>query len=382
MRRNNILENVTFTTGGYVAWWDGSVNSAEGFSYSDYIPLVLGKQYIGCNPLVNQIAVFDSNKDFVIGYETCERMILALNRGTIPKTAAYFVISLWTGNEVGLKLYQLEPWEKVEVVVGKDDTSDFNTILEANLATWDAIEPVITVKAGTYDIIKEFEYVYGANYFINYTGYEGKPENPENPKDDFRYYTGIFLQNNAKYIFHPVSNVVCTVDDSMAETISKQFCPFNVRSGEIIGLNLTAKNTRYAIHDDFGQLYSIYNKHYFRNCTIKYEGTNEDNRDKCIGAGTGTNCDILIENCILTCDSNNSNHMVSYHNYDYMGVSNLVIRGCKIATGILITSHGPSVMKSTAHIYDNVIGGEIEEKFEDDPANWEVIAENNVITTA
>ena len=128
----------------------------------------------------------------------------------------------------------------------------------------------VVVKPGTYDLTAEF-----SDHITAQSG------------------SGIKLSNGIKLIFEAGSYVKAKIEPA-TDYSQNNFEPFySAGDFEIIGLNISAKNTRYCVHDESGGIGTQH--HIYRNCKMKYR--NDATRPiyaQCIGGGMGAHTFIEI----------------------------------------------------------------------------------------
>lgn len=128
----------------------------------------------------------------------------------------------------------------------------------------------VVVKPGTYDLTAEFSDHITAQYG-----------------------SGIKLSNGIKLIFEAGSYVKAEIETA-TEYSQNDFEPFySAGDFEIIGLNISAKNTRYCVHDESGGIGTQH--HIYRNCRMKYRNDSTNTHySQCIGGGMGEHTFIEI----------------------------------------------------------------------------------------
>lgn len=151
----------------------------------------------------------------------------------------------------------------------------------------------VVVHPGTYDLTQEF-----ADHISAKSG------------------TGIVLQNGIRIIFEAGSYVKAEIEKGTGYSQYK-FEPFVSRGDfELIGLNISAKNTRYCVHDEHNGQGTYH--HIYRNCVMKYRNTIQDTPFiQCIGGGLGEHGFIEINGGVY--DAHADSHpddevTISYHN--------------------------------------------------------------------
>lgn len=128
----------------------------------------------------------------------------------------------------------------------------------------------VVVKPGTYDLTAEF-----SDHITAQSG------------------SGIKLSNGIKLIFEAGSYVKAEIETA-TEYSQNYFEPFySAGDFEIIGLNISAKNTRYCVHDESGGVGTQH--HIYRNCQMKYRNdSTHPIYAQCIGGGMGEHTFIEI----------------------------------------------------------------------------------------
>lgn len=128
----------------------------------------------------------------------------------------------------------------------------------------------VVVKPGTYDLTAEF-----SDHITAQSG------------------SGIKLSNGIKLIFEAGSHVKAEIETA-TEYSQRNFEPFySAGDFEIVGLDISAKNTRYCIHDESGGTGTQH--HIYRNCRMKYRNdSTTPHYSQCIGGGMGEHTFIEI----------------------------------------------------------------------------------------
>lgn len=173
---------------------------------------------------------------------------------------------------------------KRTIVVGNDEDCDYTSITKAVNEAYRENVCNIVVKAGTYDIISEYQKEYGEAFFENYS-----------EKDTNK---GIVLKNSINILFSGNSKVVCKYTGGN-EKVMSIFSPFNSGEGgfTLDGLNIESKNVRYCFHDErFHSEDSYFNT--YRNCRFKQDNTQSNQTFRaCIGGGLGKNGHVVVDSC-------------------------------------------------------------------------------------
>lgn len=185
-----------------------------------------------------------------------------------------------------------------EIVVALDGTGDYTSFTKAIYETVDSGVPVI-VKRGNYNIVNEYIALFGSDVVNNLSD--------STDLNGFQY--GVRITNR-KVTFLSGSHLVC---DWSGYTVNSthRFCPIRVDcDAELIGLDLYAKGTFYAVHDDYGGNTPYTN--IYRFCRIIGEDLYNAN---CIGGGCGKYSRHILENCYF--DNNSDKNTLRYHNSLY-----------------------------------------------------------------
>ena len=132
---------------------------------------------------------------------------------------------------------------------------------------------------------------------------------------------GVPIGHGCRYFFDPSTHVICEyTGENTSVYLLNVFDSQNIGGDfEIYGLNLTAKNVKYAIHDECNSSVES-SKHVYKNCKIVLDntaiGTLSSNLAKCIGGGLGAYEEVSIDNCEFSTVNLNSEYLgadVSYH---------------------------------------------------------------------
>ena len=176
------------------------------------------------------------------------------------------------------------------------DYSSFTQAVKDNLNT--GIK--IVVYPGEYDIVSEYVEIWGETAVNSMA-------DSSSDFDGFQY--GVILRNR-EIEFMPGARLVCnwtghTVDGS------HRFSPIRVDYNVIIkGMNLTCRNTFYAIHDDYGLTSKPFTNEY-HDCIVNAENLVQQN---VIGGGCKKYSRHIIDNCYFNNGVNSNIHTVRYHN--------------------------------------------------------------------
>lgn len=199
---------------------------------------------------------------------------------------------------------------------------------------------IIELQAGDYDIVQEYEDEYGANYFVDYAGY-----NTSDPFD-----RGLWLDLGVEIRAEPGANIIFNYSGNNSDVIG-QFSPINlgmdcVLDGVTIDIN---QNCRYHVHDDFASASPRRaGTNIIENCIFKGYPT----QNGCIGGGFGMNAKYIIRNNIFP--EGFSGRSLFYHNNASADAQNeIIIYGNYAPTTIALFYYGASTEISKAIVHDN-----------------------------
>lgn len=209
-----------------------------------------------------------------------------------------------------------------EITVGTG--KDFTSLSKALEYAYNRGNCDVVVFSGTYDIYTEMG---GASYFDAWT------------YADTLTGGGLLVGNNCRYLFAPDAKVTFEYTGSN-NAVKGDFSPINAGNGdfELIGLNLRAKNCRYAIHDEMGRAGIYVNRtpvrHRYKGINLYIDNTENTaiSKRQCIGGGLGDATFIDIDGCKFESATPNIGN-VYWHNYGSGGVSSIHVTGCDFKTG-------------------------------------------------
>ncbi len=152
---------------------------------------------------------------------------------------------------------------------------------------------------------------------------------------------GVPIGNGCRYFFETGARIYCEYTGDNASDVVNYFSPLDSQnvSGdfEIYNLDLVAKNTCYALHDEADGAGSFC-KHIYKDCYIELDNTalgNSGNSiSKALGGGLGKYEEVIIENCVFkaTNPSKTSTDQddASYHgaNGSTFTDAKLIVSGC------------------------------------------------------
>lgn len=194
-----------------------------------------------------------------------------------------------------------------------------------------ATVPDITYKLINYHVDMYQEYIdyYGADFFINYTGYDGS--------SDYNL-RGYNLKFGDKLIADHRSSIKWTYDNSN-DKVCTYFSPLNMTMNNYVKdlyIKITDGSCRYIVHDDFA--WGKEGINHYDNC--KFEGKSKFEQG--IGGGFGFNSTYLIDTCkFINCGQD----ALTYHvNSETGGKNKYIVKDTYLTPGSSIrgTYHGTS----------------------------------------
>ena len=222
---------------------------------------------------------------------------------------------------------------KKDYVVDINGSGDFTSLTECVLTAIRTQNAHVLVMPGTYDIISEYQALYGNDFFTNY---------PQNPSD-----VGIMLRNGITVEFSPNAFVVCEYTGSNTN-VQNKFSPINAGPDgfTLINAHVTSKKVRYSVHDERSGNTDYYVNHYI-GCHFIHDKDSGSGYIQALGGGLGKNGKIIIEDCIFE-SNNETGAIVSYHNAQVSGArSDIVIKDTVINGTIRFSWYGESTLVST-----------------------------------
>lgn len=221
------------------------------------------------------------------------------------------------------------------IVVDRYGTGDYTSLTKA---LFDNVDSGIKIRVlpGTYDLVSEYETLFGES------AVKSMKDSDNTKFKGFQY--GIIIRNR-EIEFMPGAFVVCnwtgrTIDDT--HRFSAVRVDYNAK---IIGLNLVATATMYAIHDDYG-IGDPYTVEY-ENCYI--EGKLLLNAN-CIGGGCKTYSRHILKNCYFNNNASNSS-TVRYHNTSVAGaVPEIFVSNCYFNSWFTANWYGSQTSKMRVYV--------------------------------
>lgn len=272
---------------------------------------------------------------FNIGHVTsspCTQILFVPVFSTIDKKSKIYTRYL---NEVG-GVPTWTPWETQEqkvVIIAADGSGDFTSFTEGMLYATQYRGSHVYVMPGTYDIISEYESLYGASFFTNYS---------EQETDH-----GVRLWNDVVVEFCPNAKLVCNYQGNNTN-VQHLFSPLNSGSYGFTLINcvLEDHNVRYSMHDERGSQADYYHNKYI-GCRFKHDKGTGSGYIQAVGGGLGKNGLVEIENCIFESVTSEGS-IVSWHNSASVDArSQVFIRNSMIKGNARFSYYGPSTLIST-----------------------------------
>lgn len=225
---------------------------------------------------------------------------------------------------------------QTEIVIAQDGTGDFTSFTEGIKYATEIVNCHVTVMPGTYDIISEYEDLYGNDFFTNFSSSSSD--------------IGLVLKNNVVIEFSPNAYVVCDYNGDNTY-VQNLFSPLNsgIHGFTLINANVTSRKVRYTMHDERARSEDYYHNKYI-GCHFNHDKENGTGYRNCIGGGLGKNGLVEIENCIFE-NPSDMGYIVSYHNSVVEDArSNVFIRNSLIKGDVRISYYGVSTLVSTMMI--------------------------------
>ena len=312
----NRFDKSTITSGCYLSTSNGTLVNEDSFFASDYID-VSDLENIKCS-YTHIVCFYDVQKVFISGqgFNTNSED----NSIQRPENAVYMRFSNYLtnlnssqiGKDVSRSNYSpygkytlpdLIESENIIIIVDANGNGDYTSLTQA---LYDNVNSGVNIKVlpGVYDIVSEYVAIFGQSAVDSMADADTEVFN------GFQY--GAIIRNR-KIEFMPGAHIVCdwsghTVDGT--HRFSALRVDYNVK---IIGLDLVATATFYAIHDDYG-LDVPYTVKY-ENCRV--EGRNLTNAN-CIGGGCKKYSRHILKNCYFNNNLTGS-ATVRYHNTNAEG---------------------------------------------------------------
>ena len=306
----NLFDKNRVTLNKFINMNNGLAQDMVGMIASDYIEVEPNQSYInvGTN---EQLAFYGDSKKFISG------LVSGMNGYTTPENAKFVRITTKASelnNVMVLKGVEQKPYESYgvkmessclsndniemikrkiglsvgnEIIVKKDGTGDFNNPVDATNSITDSSENNVYnvyIYEGEYDIIE----CLGGSKFLN-TITESSGERSGWLIPDYVNLIGV---GNVTLKGEIPDNIATRLHSTKISTIN---CHFN---SELHNLTVTAKNLRYAIHDERNGRIDKKIKRVVKNCKIEHFGNKGGlwASPSAYGGGSGSHGEYLFEN--------------------------------------------------------------------------------------
>jgi len=324
----NLIDLSKITTGRYVSYLDGLSKVNEDFSHTDYIEILPNTDYTLSNHYgekLEQLAFYDSDKNYISGISNSSVYLEATF--TTPSNANFIRVTL---KNIYLNYYQLEQgnvmtdYSSGGHLIRVEDIEKFKIsaqYLDKNLLSqFNNVRNVITVKQdGSGDFISLRDAIESINDASESNQYEIQIH--EGIYDIMSYYTDTEI-NDSAFIGLQIPNFVHLKgignkeniilkgelsDTFSTETMNRVSTLCTIDNCDLENLTVTAKNLRYAVHDDYNY---PNHKRNVRNCDfIKYTG---GGFNQAYGQGSWSGTEHVFENCYFYTEM--PGYAYSFHN--------------------------------------------------------------------
>lgn len=344
----NLFDKTAITADSYVNPSDGTIIGGEGFFASDFID-VSKYQTIKVSK-THLFALYKADKTYLSAPSNTNSIYADLSVDV--SGASYIRFSTWdeylNDAQVGQNISSANyaPYgkfvmpnliienEQNQIVVDASGNGDYTSFTEA---LYDNVNSGIDilVKAGTYDIVAEYEALFGAENVANMADSDSAIFN------GFQF--GVILSNR-KIEFASGAHLVCDWTGHVVDA-THRFCPLRVDYNvEIIGLDLNATATFYAIHDDYGLVDEPYTVKY-ENCRVSGDFVNGN----CIGGGCKAYSRHIINNCWF--DNGSGLTAVRYHNTNAVGAEpEIYVSNSYFSSRLTFNYYGLQTTKMKAYV--------------------------------
>lgn len=280
-------------TDGYVSYQTGEVISNANFYTSDFIPVNSGERYKIENTGNNQLALYDTSKEYTTGFVNAN----TFNLTDIPDGSAYVRFCFPRANIASVHFYRndeyvpLKFWDsqtafKRENVADKlaSDVINYETTVSTIADFLIAVNNILLTDGYHYTIyLEEGTYELDAAAISTLT----------NPT------YGIMLPDNTDLIGLGSGAVINCDLTGQSPGVQSLVSPINIKANnKLKNLTIIANNCRYAVHADNSNTVQD-NEQHISDCTFIHKG-NSDNGwyyPAAWGAGTSSGSKVTFENC-------------------------------------------------------------------------------------
>ena len=222
-------------------------------------------------------------------------------------------------------------------IVDKNGNGDYTSFTECVLEAVKYPNSYIYVNQGIYNIINEWNALFGSNFLDNYTV-------------ESRFF-GIPIGNGIT-IECAWNARLTAVYTGSNQTAQHEVALFNAMDSDftLIGVNAYSSALRYCIHDDLQHSTKFY-KHVYKNCRLNHNKNNGAGYIQTIGGGFSKNCIIIVEDCIIQSEGTTTDPILSFHNTPLnYAQSQLIVKDSYIFGTVRVSWYGESTYASTALI--------------------------------
>ena len=300
--KNLFDKNNPLNIKGYFLDLNGNLIANENYATSNYIRVEGGKSYVYTGMLGGGAwCVYDRLGDIILSNHLNQSNVI-----NVPEDGEYVRVSYHIGTdtmlEVGTVATEFEEYgagiSEQRTVVNIYADGDINNFY---------IKMLKAFTTGNCDVyIGKGDYIYTNELVDSIMSVRKR---------------GIPVGNGCRYFFETGAKLVCEYTGSNAADVVDLFSPLDSwnRGGswEIYNLDLVAKNTCYALHDESNGADEFY-KRVYKNCWIELDnsalGNSSNTISKALGGGLGKHSEIIIEGCVFKATNPNGNgNAVSYH---------------------------------------------------------------------
>lgn len=200
---------------------------------------------------------------------------------------------------------------------------------------------------------------------------------------------GVPIGAGCRYYFETGAKLYCEYTGENAADVKGFFSPLDSQNVggdyEIYNLDLVAKNTCYALHDEANGA-EDFCRHTYKNCYIELDNTalgdSGNTISKALGGGLGKHTEIIIEDCVfIATNPLGGGNDASYHgaNDSEYTDAKIVVTNCWFNGNFRVSN----LAENTKAPYPRMIyAGNSSHKAVNYPATWDVRAWNNEVRNA
>lgn len=354
IKGKNLFNKNDITYGYYVSMSTGNLGQLANCNASYFIKIESGKYY-KLSGTAQQFALYDANYNYIIGYDQAWKLTSAV----IPSNVSYIRFTMLTGEENSVQLEEGQTqtsYEEYKQVLDNSNISQSNI----NYLSEKILRPnrVITVKKdGTGDYIHIYDAVISSGTTpTDIQIYEGEydiiSELPAsmvaNPQAGASLgLRGLEIPDNVNLIGIGSRDKIILkgeLPDTATVTQITNLSTLNVaKSSKLENLTVTAKNLRYAVHNESSNTYKDWILN-VKNCKFIHYGNVAGTWDWCSTWGEGCssgstsafeNCDFInyTVNPTFGVHNNNGFTLPSSHKFKNCNFTNLISNGVAFRCG-------------------------------------------------